>query len=383
MIKFHIERFKCFRKASVPLNRLTVLCGTNGSGKSSIIQALLLYRSAVLRQGKPALRINGTFGLSLGTVGNLLCQRMGGAEDDAGHIRFGFSEADEISPDYLVLDAGGDEGTEARQLTVLQAPRNPQFEQKTRFAFTYLSAERLGPRLSQERFSDEEVGNQSIGTRGQFTAECLVTRERTKIRPELRYEFREKSKGADALLLQATQDWLSSIVGPIEIRVSRNGNAPPSLYFKRPGVYDDWVVSTNTGFGISYALPIVVAGLLAHRGGTLIIDSPEAHLHPAAQTAVAKFLAWVASSGVQVIVETHSDHIIDGFRLATVREELRLRASECTIVNVQRDEEDTPDIQVLSIKENGSLSIWPKGFFDQQTKNFRAIADAVRSKSVE
>lgn len=375
---FCIERYKCFPRVAVPLNSLTILCGANGSGKSSIIQALLLYRAGVRQVHKNTVKLNGVFGLQLGSASNLICQSVPEVEFDLDEMRFGFSDSDGSAPDFLILDTTGTEGVEARSLPVKSFPKNPKFDQRTRFSFTYIAAERVGPRLAQERFSDEELGNQSIGTRGQFTAECLTLNERKKIRPELQFPFPGRTDSANGRLLSAAEQWLSTIVGPISIRVSENGNAPPSLYFKRPGIYNDWVVSTNTGFGITYVLPIIVAGLMSQPGGMLIVDSPEAHLHPAAQTAIAKFLAWVASSGVSVVVETHSDHILDGFRLSAVQKEIPLSADEYSIINIHRDSDGQPTLQNVDIKPDGTLSSWPKGFFDQQTQNFRAIADAVR-----
>jgi predicted ATPase len=73
---------------------------------------------------------------------------------------------------------------------------------------------------------------------------------------------------------------------------------------------------TNMGFGVSYALPIVLGALTAANGGLIIIENPEAHLHPAGQSQMGIFLARMASAGVQVIAETHSDHVLNGVRRA-------------------------------------------------------------------
>ena len=72
----------------------------------------------------------------------------------------------------------------------------------------------------------------------------------------------------------------------------------------------------NIGYGISYTLPVIVALLSAQPGALVILENPEAHLHPGGQAALAKLIAKVASEGIQVIVETHSDHIINGILLA-------------------------------------------------------------------
>jgi predicted ATPase len=84
----------------------------------------------------------------------------------------------------------------------------------------------------------------------------------------------------------------------------------------RIGDTDDWQRPSNIGYGLTYAFPVLVAGLLAKPGQLLIIDSPEAHLHPLGQSRMGRFLGQIASTGVQVLVETHSDHVLNGIRLA-------------------------------------------------------------------
>jgi len=73
---------------------------------------------------------------------------------------------------------------------------------------------------------------------------------------------------------------------------------------------------TNVGFGITYAFPIVVAVLSAKTGDTLLVENPEAHLHPGGQFKIGRMLALTAAGGVQVFVETHSEHVLNGARIA-------------------------------------------------------------------
>jgi predicted ATPase len=74
--------------------------------------------------------------------------------------------------------------------------------------------------------------------------------------------------------------------------------------------------ATNVGFGITYILPVIVAMLASPAGTLLLIENPEAHLHPKGQACMGDLLARAANAGVQVVVETHSDHVLNGIRLA-------------------------------------------------------------------
>ena len=73
--------------------------------------------------------------------------------------------------------------------------------------------------------------------------------------------------------------------------------------------------ATNVGFGLSYVLSVLLA-LLSPPGTLCLIENPESHLHPRGQTKLAELAARAAKAGVQVFAETHSDHFMDGVRIA-------------------------------------------------------------------
>jgi predicted ATPase len=134
----------------------------------------------------------------------------------------------------------------------------------------------------------------------------------------------------------------------------------------RTGLLSSWSRPSNIGYGMTYAFPILVGGLIAPSGSTFIIDSPEAHLHPAAQAAMGRFLAKISASGVQILIETHSDHVMDGVRIA-VRDGL-LSNNSASFHYFDRTD-DGIKITSPKIDSEGKLSEWPRGFFDQHRKN--------------
>lgn len=132
--------------------------------------------------------------------------------------------------------------------------------------------------------------------------------------------------------------------------------------------------ATNVGFGISYILPIVTAALSAGEGSLLLIENPEAHIHPHGQLRMGKLLALASLSGVQVIVETHSDHILNGLRLAVHCGDLH-QDQVAMHYFTRIVESDSIRTQVITpvMDRHGRINEWPEGFFDENEKALRQL----------
>jgi predicted ATPase len=126
----------------------------------------------------------------------------------------------------------------------------------------------------------------------------------------------------------------------------------------------------NTGFGISSTLPIIVGAFCLDEGDVLIVENPEVHLHPQAQSNLAKFLGLVALSGRQIIVETHSDHILNGFRVCAKSNSM---ASELIAINSITRAQDVRTVKFIQIDQDGNLTGVDKGFFDQIQKDLLSL----------
>jgi len=122
----------------------------------------------------------------------------------------------------------------------------------------------------------------------------------------------------------------------------------------------------NVGFGISYALPIVTSLLSAKPGELIIIENPESHIHPRGQAELGKLIALVGMNDVQIIVETHSDHILNGIRVA-VKENPELRKNVILFYfdKIVSDTEQYSKIQEIEIDKNGELSDYPENLLDE------------------
>ena len=123
--------------------------------------------------------------------------------------------------------------------------------------------------------------------------------------------------------------------------------------------------SVNVGFGITYVLPIVVALLSAREGDMVIIENPEAHIHPAGQRKLGELIALAGAGGVQVIVETHSDHILNGIRLSVKNRKINPEQVELMYFYKNESNDYKHEVVYPKIDLNGRLDQWPSGFFDE------------------
>jgi predicted ATPase len=100
------------------------------------------------------------------------------------------------------------------------------------------------------------------------------------------------------------------------------------------------------------------------QGGMLFVENPAAHLHPFSKSRIGAFLAVIASTGRQVWVETHSDHVVNGIRLAVSKGLVAPEKANFTFFR-QPANGDTATASQIRMLANGRLERWPKGFFDQ------------------
>nr|WSY52705.1 DUF3696 domain-containing protein [Streptomyces sp. NBC_00886] len=361
-----IRYFKRFAEASFRLRPLTVLTGLNGTGKSTTIQTLLLVRQLADAPGRRVVQLNGPYGLALGEAHEVLHPS---APDSTIEFELSGDGADVPSVHRFVVP---DE--QALYLEVAEGGGSTLPELRGEgSAFTYLCAERLGPR-DQLGVSAEDPELIGVGVQGEYTAQVLALHETRSVRPPMLHPTTQETHNVTTLRTQV-ETWASDIIRPIKITAQwPPGITASTIRFQEPGLLNEPIRPTNMGFGFSYALPVIVAGLLARPGDLLIVENPEAHLHPGGQSKLGRFLARVAGAGVQVIVETHSDHVLNGARLAVAEE--RVIEPEDAIVHYFGEEEvgSVP----IGFTEKGELTEWPQGFFDQIERDLGRLARARR-----
>lgn len=355
---FEVHNFKAFTDVTLRLSQLVLLSGVNSSGKSSVLQALRLAELAMTHG--PTVQLNRSLGLELGEATDVLNR-------EALVQQIELVVHTEGGADRLVL-AAPDDQERSVALEVVPPVPSPGDERKWRVD-TYLGAERIGPRDILE-VAPSGGNRMDVGVRGEFTAHMLAVFDRLPVSNTLLHPTTAEIP-LTATLGSQSQAWLSSIVRPIRIQSTWLPQASAAaLQFRDLHVTADWVRPANVGFGLTHCLPIIVAALGSTPGSVFIVENPEAHLHPRAQSEIGKFLVRLAASGVQTVVETHSDHVLNGVRIAVAGDRL-LSADDVAILFFGAQ---GAEITEITLNGNGNLSAWPPGFFDQALEDLATVS---------
>lgn len=147
---------------------------------------------------------------------------------------------------------------------------------------------------------------------------------------------------------------------------------------------DEWTVNIDgidiqsASLGITYVIPILLYGL-SMSSGKLIIENPEAFLHPKAQSNMGYFIAQIASRGVNVVIKTHSEHIINGIRRMLIEGKTNMSYKDLTIYFLFKSVSNDKNITKIIMDNMGNLSEFPVDFFDQVRQDTYALLKMTRT----
>lgn len=367
-----IHNFKCFEKQRFEFAPLTLLTGLNGMGKSSVLQSLLLLRQSY-QQG--LLRSEG-----LSLKGDLV--QLGMAQDvfyeDAKGDQFGFAldfdfDLDSSRNHAAFWRFNYEPEADVVRLAASQVQEEVYKQSLFNDNFHYLQAERIGPRTTFPTSDYIVRKHRQIGARGEYTAHFLKLFGSEKIIDEAIAHPKEKAKNLKAQI----EAWMSEISPGIRIEITPYTDmdlVKLQYKFAAGPVVSNSYRSTNVGFGITYTLPVLVALLSSAQGELVLLENPEAHLHPQGQAKLGELMARAASCGIQVVVETHSDHLLNGIRVAVNRS--LLAPEKVRLYFLSRQEQDGQlESSVISprMDRNGRIDQWPDGFFDEWDKSLEQL----------
>jgi predicted ATPase len=412
-----LDGFRCFAEPTrVTFGALTVLAGANSAGKSSVIHALLLLMQSEQQPSEGHLRLSGewveiggfrqalnysrqgeqrwfTIGLSgeIDGVETDVLLALGEPEESFGdaakierieacagdmELAFDRSSGGRGSPygrriknsnSSVWEDAGGVAGfAYPWTLSPRKAPnREPDVDRLIPFgpeSALYMSAFRDLPRKFYPR-RRSELGP-VLGAMGEYVAETLFMQRNatTNILPEA---------GRPLSLGEALEAWWAHIFGDdYGIRAEAADDLGFTLSLDTPSAEN--LRLTQVGTGLSQVLPVVVLGLCSKPGDLVIVESPEVQLHPAAQHRLMDLFVALARSGRQVILETHSDHIVHATQLAVKHQKL---PSEDVAMRFFSQEQGVARVEQVPVDEHGRMQKQPIGFVDQASTD---LLDLIR-----
>lgn len=380
--KVKINNFKSLKDIDITLSNITLLTGINSCGKSSFIQAILL-----LKQNEKAIKDSNTI-LSLkdlmtengmsDKINSVLNKGIDTIILDDEYVQLGnYKDTlyEEVSQEDIIISyvslSNDVYSAIAYDSTLNLKVKQNKFIADNNFnifkeSFQYICTDRIAPQITYS-LNEVKIKNNLIGLKGEYTAHYLATNKNKNIF----IDALKHPESATKQFLENTSLWLNEISQGIDIASTINPSQK-NVSLTYSYIYKDGRTNEynplNVGFGITYVLPIIVAILKAKEGDLVIIENPESHLHPAGQSKIAELCAIASANGVQIIIETHSDHFINGIRIATKK---GILAPEQSIVYYFRKDKDELETKIDEIKidKNGGIDKYPKGFFDQMDED--------------
>jgi predicted ATPase len=372
--KLHIANFKLLKNNDFDCKNLNILTGLNGMGKSTVLQALLLLRQSYKDNKISNLELKGDL-CEIGFQEQAVTQKT-----DAKTIDIFFT-IDNTKKYECVFQI--DQKKTKSTIPIINILSENDLNDMPLFSnnFQYISAERIKPQTKHSYDNDiVETNNQisEIKGRCEYAVHYLAKKAESLINFEqLKYD---NPNIKNTNLITQVSAWLGEISIGIKVEAKVDDKTKEVTLFYKYGVGDTYTeefTPENVGFGVSYTLPIVVALLAAKKDSLILIENPEAHLHPKGQAKLAELMCLAAQNGVQIFCETHSDHIINGI-LVSVYEHYKdkrdnqdkLRGISNENVNItffdRNATEHISEVITIKLSETGRfVDKKPTNFFDQ------------------
>ena len=361
--KLKISNFKSHYNTALNMGALTVLTGINSAGKSGVLQTLLLLRQSYykgrlgsgLDLNKPLCDIGkGNDALSRFADDNTISFKMEAGE----RFDWSFDVTGKWDDTFIPLN---------KNLSKIQPGALVQLPLFTN-NFQYLSASRWANRslYPMDSYAVEIEKQLSLEYgQGELVAHFLDYYGRHR-NFDVHLEKVLHPDCTSKKLLEQTMAWENEVSPRITMNVEKRAEKVTVEYGYGKAKNNSPIKglkAENVGFGVSYSLPVVVALLAASPGSLLFIENPEAHLHPRGQSKLAELIALAAQSGVQIIIETHSDHIFNGLRKSVASQ--IIDRDKVKIHFFELNENNISECTEIQLSEKGRVLNYKKGLFDQ------------------
>jgi predicted ATPase len=325
MNKIGLRNFKSFKDIEVKLNQLNVFSGTNGAGKSTVIQALLLLMQSKDFFSKETFKeiiLSGYyFDSSLKEITNF---------DNESNLQIVLNDKE-----YIFDDTSNNDRVNI----------NTDIDFAFFKEFDFIGADRLGP---QRHYINNLPYENRVGKHGENFTKILSQNDK---------------------IISIVENTLSKIFDE-NYKLEANYDDDTKIASLKIGIENGKKITPiQMPFGVSYVLPILVSismSLIFKEKRLVIIENPEAHLHPRAQSylgrVIVEFLTELGN--LMIILETHSEHIVNGILISSKN----LKFNENVLINffTKKDKKN----EELTINKNGEIEqLWPENFFDQSIKD--------------
>lgn len=329
--KIEIKGFKCFDSEELTFGNLTLFTGVNSAGKSSALQAMRLLMQQEENGRSP---LNGKY------------VRLGAITDIKNWI---------TNPRQIVISGELDQSKCSLRIDVKGNTELMGVDRVKDCDLIYLSAERVGV---EDVYKQNLMNEYRIGIHGEYTFDYLSS-ERLNEMAEPSFAVEESGTN----LGNQVDYWLNYIMGYFVTAERISGTEVVRVSYRHGKSGGRELKPCHVGTGVSYVASVVTAALSCQRGSIFIVENPEIHLHPGAQSKLLEFFCFLAERGLQIIIETHSDHMFNG-----VRKEIRKKSVSVENVKIyyfKQDENHLSRPVTIRVDENGVVRNQEKGLFDQ------------------
>lgn len=344
--KLEVVGYKSINNLTLDLEGFNLLAGVNSAGKSSIIQCVSIAWQAMQSrlQGGDQIRLN------YGRFSDMRNSIKGNKTIDINL----YTETDDEPNGQFNMSLYTEEGENKYDVWSDEQENWKQYVENNQMV--YLSTERVGVRNS---YMVNTENSYAIGNEGEYAYAYLALHGQEAI-VENNFAYNPEAIGLS--LNNQVNYWLSYLVG-FRVQV----NTVPDL---------DQVVVTfanerdmrfyrakNVGTGLSFVAMLLIAALSCRKGDTLMIENPEIHLHPRAQSRFMECMAFLTERGLQIIMETHSDHIYNGMRKCI--KSRKLSKERIAAYYLELDDSMQTEATGISFNDEGAEQNHPYGMFDQ------------------
>lgn len=364
----HIENFKALKNIDLKLSKFNIITGLNSAGKTSVSQAIVLLKQSILRREI----IYNDYLLRLGDY-----REMVHLHDTRLPIRICLNfkvDGNDVTYDTRIMDKRIQEdflvGKEKAWSWDSGAPGAVEPYHRV-----FISQAGSGYGGGQYKSTDAAYFKRIVGLQGKVVDWFNNALYLSVVRGFTKYSYpllagppsiEEVSKRAGDLSL--LEEWLSNLIlykineakrypaqrealKKMSERLATLGIDVSPYVLGGPSVVIDliekdmWVSAVNSGYGVNQSVPSVVLGTLSAPGTLVMIEEPEIHLHPVMQRKMTRILAEVANEDKQILMTSHSDHIV--LALKKLVNEGLLKPDDVRIYHYERPERES---QISEVK---------------------------------